>query len=314
MNSAATRLRTKIGKWKANLVDRWPYWWMVKRATEARTRFAAAAATLPPVAAPEGGVGEIHMLCGKNHMDMAIWSSWSFLRFLPHMKLYVHSDGSLDDAHQNEWCRVVPGITFIRKEAAEEKLNQRYPDCFTLLKQWRKQHVYSAKVVDFHLFGDSQSLILLDSDVLCLQKPVELLSALRESSTVCTWNEDEKSFYPTDLSRLRQITGVEVPPRFNSGLVMIRRLKTEDLAFAEDLLASFQENGINILHHWTEQAIIAALSTRHSRSYALASGYSVIRGKTTPKAIVRHYVGTPNIRPRFYLEGVPMLIQQVLSS
>ena len=41
--------------------------------------------------------------------------------------------------------------------------------------------------------------------------------------------------------------------------------------------------------------------------------YQIYRGRTKADTVVRHYVGIPAIRPRYYLEGVPLLLEQAKS-
>lgn len=253
------------------------------------------------------------MLCGHRDADMGIWATWSLLRFLPSAGLIVHSDGSLTDKDEALWKRVSPHVTFTspaEREARAEELRTAFP----AVHKWRTVHRCGSKFVDFHLFGRARRLLLLDSDVLCFSEPRELLEALALPTTSMRWNADITTSYAATPAQLSAILGFPVPDRVNSGFLLTKRWDRDDLAYLDGMLDTLLRHGVPIYEWWAEQMMYATMASRHDLARSFSDGYAVVLGRTSPRAVVRHYVGVPRIRPRFHTEGVPRLLAQLAAS
>lgn len=307
-----TTLRKSLGRLKFHLVDRIPYLALEARGERMRGELERHLDELPAVGPPAGArTVDVHMFCGRKHLDMGIWASWSLLRHLGNGQLHVHSDGSLGEADLDRWRRVVPDLAATTREQRAERAADRLAERFPLLHEWRDKQIYSTKFLDFHLFGDGDRVVSLDSDVLCFRRPDELIEALEAPRPAMRWHHDTGSSYAAPVEVLEAATGQTVPRRVNTGFLCAKRWDDEDLAFFEEMLARLGDHGVPVHHHWAEQTLYALAAGRHPDAAALPEHYSVRFGRTDPRAAIRHYVGVIKVRPRFFTEGVPILCEQL---
>jgi hypothetical protein len=304
-------IRAKIGRLKCHVWDNLPYHFLTKRGERLRSEWKDCVSRLPPLPCEGQSGPEVHMMCGKAHVDMGIWASWSLLRFLPGSSLYLHSDGSLNETDLESWRRVIPNLVLIVKEDSDLRVKQVFNSRFPLLLEWRSRQFYSTKFIDFHLHGSSDRIILLDSDVLCFDRPTELINGLDASEPPFLWHEDDGNYYIAPTPVLKQSTDIDVTERVNSGFMLTKRWQDNDLEFFEQVLQKLQNHSLSIFHYWAEQTLYAMSANRHCVAAVLSKKYSVYFGKTRRNSIIRHYAGIAKLRPRYYTEGIPMLLKQL---
>jgi hypothetical protein len=89
------------------------------------------------------------------------------------------------------------------------------------------------------------------------------------------------------------------------------RFEDDDWALFDELIARLRaDTRTDALRYWVHQTLIAGLaSTLGGAASGLPAAYDVHQGPTRPDAIMRHYVGNPGIRPRFFTEGIPIVVQ-----
>jgi hypothetical protein len=305
------KIRKTLGRIKWYLFGVLPYYPLKKKGEASRLKWMDRASELPSLRWSGQSGPEIHMMCGTNHVNMGIWASWSLLRFLPGASLILHSDGSLRDEHLESWRRVIPNLTLITKEESDLRARQVLKDKFPLLSEWRARQFYSVKFIDFHLHGTSDRIVVLDSDVLCFDKPKELIEGLNALESPLLWHIDDKSYYLAPTKVLKACTNVEVIERVNTGFLLTKRWQIADLQYFENILQKLQDHSLPIFHYWAEQTMYSISANRHGYATAFSDKYSVYFGKTLQKSTIRHFAGVPNLRPRFYTEGVPTLFSQI---
>lgn len=305
-------LRKQLGYLKCKLIDELPYQFLRKKGDKVREELKGKISLLPPIQ-PTGDGPEvsIQMLCGKKHLDMGIWASWSLMRFIPSARLMVFSDGTLTEADLGDWRRVIPNLQLISSEANLQKSDEVLKDRYPFLHEWRVRNLYSAKFLGFHFQGDSDRIILLDSDVLCFQRPDELIAALNVPEPVLRWHDDVTSCYLASIPELEAASGNRVPAKVNSGFMLAKRWNEEDLRFLNGIFEKLDVASLPIFHFWSEQTYYALASPRHADAKPFSNKYSIYYGKTNPELVIRHYVGVVKVRPRFYTEGVPLLLEQI---
>jgi hypothetical protein len=311
-----SKLRHFAGRAKFRVLDCWPYKFKEIRAAKLREQFRPMAFQLPQILAPRHPEVEIHMLCGKAYLDMGIWASWSILRFLENALLYVHSDGTLEDIAA--WRKVIPEMVLVSKtesnERAAKEISSRYP----LLYRWRCQdwgdtHVLcGTHVVDMHLFGKSDRLIVMDVDVLCFRRPVQLEASLALDEPVYRWNRDVRSCYSESMEVLNSITGLKLPEALNSGFQLTPRFGREEFEYLEQMIELLQTDGrVDTNHLWSSQMYCAMCAAIRPDSHALPDSYNITLGRTRDNAVIRHYVGVPRVRPRYFTEGIPKILRDL---
>jgi len=141
---------------------------------------------------------------------------------------------------------------------------------YSRLAAMRSKYILFLKLIDVVYFA-RRTLLQFDSDVLCLQRPTTLLSALADTTgTVNRYNRDfgpAMSFSDEDL---QSFLGRPVAPSYNSGLLLTTVPdKRVFFDFAESLLS----RNYSVSRPWVlEQTMWAAWSTMQ-RGSALPDEY-----------------------------------------
>ena len=304
-----SRLRQSAGMLKYKVLDCWPYKFKEMHATRLRHKLRDKVFKLPQIPAPDKAEVEIHMFCGKKQLDMGIWASWSIMRFIKNAVLFVHSDGTLRDKDNCSWQKVIPSIIIVSKKEADNRAADVLATDYPLLYTWRCHNWCSAQVVDMNLFGESDRLVIMDSDVLCFRKPTELQASLALDEPVYRWNRDIRSAYLADIELLNEITDLLLPEAFNAGFQLTPRLGNRDFEHLERMINLLKADvRIDTNHFWSTQTYYAMCAARCSNAQALPNSYAVTLGQTQDDAVVRHYVGIPSVRPRYFTEGLPKIL------
>jgi hypothetical protein len=256
---------------------------------------------------------ELHMMCGEQQATMGLWSSWSALRFFPGARLVIHSDGSLSANTITAWRQIAPGTRIVSKEESLSAMQRRF-GAFPRLCDWSRSYHFGFKIGGIHSVAEAEVLLELDSDTLTLRKPDALLDFLNSPEKRLAWNEDIKTCYAYSEDIMRENLGTSMgalPKRLNGGYMMVRKPDDTDWGFLETSLEKLSRDPrVDVLRFWMHQTLWALLASRMgSAAGPLPPTYAVHDGPTRAGTVMRHYVGAPGIRPRFFTEGVPTLIK-----
>lgn len=301
-------LRKRLGKLKSILFDRWPYAAAMAKVPKLRVALREVVDALPPLPSAASSRYELHMLCGHRDIDMGILSSWSMMRFLDGRgRLIVHSDGSLDSEDERRWRAVVGRVDVVSREESDRAVDSAIGDTREL-HAWRRSNWASAQLVDAHLFGDAPNLLILDSDVLVFKKPEAVLAALDQSRSRLAWCEDLRNAYSGEIPMIREITGVTIPEKLCAGFLVTPRMTREDFHKLDRQMVRIREDRrIDVGHFWSCQTYYALLAADFEGSAALPATYRNTTGRTSANQVLRHYVGIPSVRFRYFTEGRGML-------
>lgn len=302
--------RKFLGDIKYRVVDRWPYAILRAYGNRRREHYRSETSRLPPLPVSDGRTDiEIHMLCGQAQVDMGIWASWSFMRFCPGSRLYVHSDGTLTPELFAQWQRIVPGSVLITDSEADEKFMSELGQSFPTLAKWRSDYWCAQQVIDYHLFGEAKSLVGMDSDILCFRRPREIEDVVREGQAF-RWGRDLGDHYSVHRRFLESVIGLQAPEALNGGFLACPRFSVDDFAFLERTLKALAFASVDVCNWAMAQTLLAAVAARFAAAGPLPSSYDVTLGRTKADVVTRHYVGVWSVRPRFFVEGVPRLLRE----
>ncbi|AFY74975.1 hypothetical protein Syn7502_03076 [Synechococcus sp. PCC 7502] len=246
---------------------------------------------------------EIHVLTYTNDWLNLIWALKSFYYFSKRQyALCIHEDGSLTSENIATLQFHFPNARIItRNDANKEVLEQlkSYPRCLGL----RKTNNLSLKVFDFLLYLQSDRLLLLDSDILFFQEPIDLLHRIENSDYILnTLNADVDSAYTVKPEVVKSHLGFDLAPRVNSGLGLIHK-SSLNLQWIEEFLALPDIIG----HFWRIEQTIYALCSSRFGVELLPPAYDVHLEGSINGSPSRHYVG--KIRHLMYSEGIRHLVQ-----
>jgi hypothetical protein len=288
---------------------------LARQATEVRHQWMdATARRLPPLTeASDHPSVEVHTTCGEAQSGMGLWSSWSLMRFLPGARLVVHSDGSLTPDTIDVWSSMAPGAKFVSREENLDRMQQRFA-AFPRIRAWSETYHFGMKIGGVYSVAESETVLEIDTDTLTLRHPETLRAVLEDPGLRVAWNNDMVRCYAYPEPLLREIAGPglgPLPERLNGGYMIVRLPQDEDWAFMDWVLKRMEADPrTDPLRYWMHQTLWALLAARIGPgARPLPAAFDIHAGPTRPGSAMRHYVGDPGIRPRFFTEGVPSLIQ-----
>jgi hypothetical protein len=267
----------------------------------------------PPIPVATEGAVAVHMLCSHNRVYDGIATLKSFYRYVDvPVPLLFHDDGSLTAGDCDLIQRHLPGIRLIYRRDADPILKEY------LLKaglkrcvELRRFHNLQLKLFDFAYYANGQPYIQLDSDILFLKPPIELMEAARApvDQFVDRYNADQSNAYTWTAEESRQFLGIDLLPRINSGLMCVRR---DDDTFPFFERASAMPILDPKLAYYSEQSLTAMESSRRGArplpdEYDVAGRYA----KTGGQVVTQHYCST--LRPQFYTDFCRLVFPELMA-
>ncbi|MBB01763.1 hypothetical protein GYB59_15395 [bacterium] len=257
-----------------------------------------------PIKAEDSSRCEIHVLTSEADWLNLVWALKSFYWTSGRRYgLCIHSDGTLSPTSRKCLVEHFPEARILNHldslKAVETDL-KNYPKCL----EFRRKNHLAPKVFDFRHHLQSERMLLLDSDVLFFREPTELLRRIESNDYILnSVNGDVASAYTVSSELAEKEAGVNLLPRFNSGLGVIHR-DSLNLDWIEEFL---QLPGI-LGHFWRiEQTLYALCSSRYGVEL-LPEEYDVFLKGNVGERPSRHYVGA--IRHEMYREGMRKLVKQ----
>lgn len=163
-------------------------------------------------------------------------------------------------------CRVIS-----ERAAREDVVRWLESYAFSGLLKLRSSLVFGRRLTNMFYYLAGKNVLQLDSDVMFLNTPTELLKAMSADSGHKDWlyNVDARTSYCTSLDKVREITGVDVMEGFNAGLVSYRPSRS-DFKRLEELSMVLP---VDELFFW-EQTLFAVLAAEKG-AMPLSSDYEV---------------------------------------
>ncbi len=301
-------LRRRLGALKWRLTEVWPAEIRLVSARRLRPRWAALSRLLPQLAVPrEEPDVEVHMLCGEAQVDMGIWASWSFLRFLPGALFFLHSDGTLTGESVSAWRRIIPQLEFVDSAASEDRMHAVLA-AWPHLSSWRRKLPCARQDIDYFLYGRKTYVLSLDSDVLCFKEPLAVIDALRKRNEGALWMKDSIYAYSMPESEFVTRYGPNAT-RVNGGFWMAPRLSAAEMAAMDQDLSGWEPQWRD--HRWAPQTLLGAAFSRLGGGPMDPSRYKLGLGGHSSRYVLRHYPSPKYHRPRFFTEGIPAVLKSM---
>ncbi len=135
--------------------------------------FLAVINTPPRRCNPHAGV-ELHTLTAHHHLFMYVTAVKSFLRFFDDIAVVVHDDGSLTSSDASMLREHLRGVRIIERKWADAEMN-RLLAAYTLSRNYRRRIVNAMELFDNILLSGTERVITMNSDVLFLREPSDLI-------------------------------------------------------------------------------------------------------------------------------------------
>ena len=250
----------------------------------------------------------IHVLSGEDQFAMAFWMLASWLHMTnKNWKVVLHDDGSLDPRSVETLLKAGIEVQFICATRANERVQailKEFPKCLA----HRKRSCLAKKFYDSRIYAETEKYFVLDTDLLFLKYPKELVSWNESSSQEFLFNRDVKESNQISKIETMNAFGFELWDRVNSGLSCVVR---EGIQF-EDSERFLSHGSLDqSVDDWMlEQTLYALHAAQWGKGGLLPATYELSLGREKSQScICRHYVGA--IRELFYTEGVKELSQSL---
>ncbi|MDD5261025.1 MAG: hypothetical protein PHD76_04170 [Methylacidiphilales bacterium] len=163
------------------------------------------------------------VLTGRETWLLTCWMLASWTHFTERSwKIVLHDDGTLTPEIISRLHAMFPHfsvVPLLESDAGMEPVLRTYPHCAT----YRKQHPLARKIFDVPFYCKEQRFILLDSDVLFFQKPVEILQWVDSGSEECRFNRDAQDALLVSPAEAEAKFSVKLWPQANSGICLLYR-------------------------------------------------------------------------------------------
>jgi hypothetical protein len=235
---------------------------------------------------------EFHIVAGMRQELMLHWCLRSLLNHSDRpIAVFLHSDGTLSPTMISRAKCCFPGLVVVEKEQADaivENELAKFP-CLRRLRSSRETAWVGIKAVDPFLFGTSDDVYFIDTDVIVLAPPVTFFDARR----TC-WSKD--SWWSLDLTPEELLSYSSRPfPQLNTGIGKLSRRR-----FRPEVL----ERYLYLEQHVRNDQILLALLTVEGDWELLDEElYGLASEVGTKGRVAKHY--TTPFRFLFWEEGVP---------
>lgn len=233
----------------------------------------------------------VYFLTGKDHFFQTAFCLSSFQKATNAIQINAIfvDDGSIDGELTKRITARFPHSEIMSASEIKQLLNKHLPESkFPSLRKRRLVYPHLRKLTDIHLLPGKWKLVL-DSDMLFLSEPTELLTWLNNPRENIVMQDVETAYgYPEDL--MQHLTGRKITDKINVGVVGLEsdRIDWQEL---EKWLHELQRREGD--HYYQEQALTTMLLSKMPHSFLDADKYKVLPDAIeieTPKATLHHYV------------------------
>lgn len=285
-----------------------------------RILFGAVMRTPPIRCNPDSDTG-IHSAVPHKFVYAYLVAIKSLLRFCSDLAVHVHDDGTLSSTDKALIGKHVPGVCIVDRAAADSQFDVMVADEF--LSRVRRSYTSYLKLFDPTLYGGHKRIIIVDTDVLFLREPTEVLQWVRSGGAPWfhqseSWR-DVKSGPPTQAGQavdshvlsgaahiqtrvvqsLEQInkslgSNFEFVPGFNSGFVGYER-GVVNYAELKDLLSHLYSLFGEAIFRWGSEQTMHGLVLCGKGARALPQDkymvYTDLNSERADSASFVHFIG-----------------------
>lgn len=207
---------------------------------------------------------ELHTVMGHHHLFMYLLAVKSLLRFYNNFAVIAHDgDGDLTNKDIKILSQQIPGIKIIFRKDADKKVNKILNN-LPRSQKYRSEIVNSLELFDNNLLAKRKKIITMNSDVLFLKEPKELIDWIKKENREIIYVYEDS---PTSQKKFLSSIGSKFPPHVTLALVCGYK-DIFDLNYIERLL------GTKIAKEkpWPiGQCIYPALLEKASKTYNIRS-------------------------------------------
>lgn len=199
---------------------------------------------------------EIHMLICKKDLFLGINNIKSLQKFteFSNLPIIFHDDGSLNQI-EKESLLSIPNSTIIDRNYADNLIKdfiRGYENCENYrLKESNINLWHKIKLFDYFYFSKTKRILGMDSDLLFVQKPIDLLNKISENTPFFFPDIQSAYCFQEPKNEIPVINNV------NTGLIFIPSEEYYNIGSIENALSNLIRNNINYFPSWIEQSAFA---------------------------------------------------------
>jgi hypothetical protein len=252
----------------------------------------------------------LHLVTGKDYWRMGLWMLASFFYVTGQAwPVVVHDDGSCDSQALNGIARVVPSAQILRRREADRLMHKKlklWPNTLEL----RNELPLALKLLDVALLGTAERRLILDCDMLFMNRPGEILEWVEDNTKPDLFLEDIRDASAVPPETFREELGFLPIRCLNSGLCAIHT----DLVDLELIETAIVKTALlQAPRRWTVEQTLFAVLAANRPSRLLPPSYMVsARAPASQNTIMRHYIG--EVRQQFYGEGLSRMASRLLKA
>lgn len=192
----------------------------------------------PPAAFAARGDVEVHTLVSRDHVVLYLFAAKSLARHWPEVRPVVHDDGTLTSRDLARLRRHVPRVRVIDRAEADARIEPLLAG-HPLLAAVRRNNVRILQLVDYFLLSETEIVVGMDSDIVILRRPHEIIDWVRSpSSGTAFWYSPEEGWEPAGIPWIGEhLPGVPHIRYMCCGFTCARRAEFFDAELLETWLA-----------------------------------------------------------------------------
>lgn len=242
---------------------------------------------LPKIISDESGL-QIYFLTGKNHLYQTLFCARSLVQNSDQsLQFILVDDGSFDKELIKRINKQMPGVKIITKEIIDQNIkNTIPPSSFPYLHLKRKIYPHIKKLTDIHTIDSIPFKLVLDSDMLFWNEPVEIFKWLKNPIGALYMLDCIES-YGFDKQSMQDLCGYDIPKLVNVGVFGINSniINWDHLEYWAKTLE--ENNGAS---YFLEQGLSAMLIANESKTILNNETYIVNPKSFNQQNILHHYV------------------------
>lgn len=241
---------------------------------------------------------EIHTLICNKDVELALNNFKSLQKFeeFKNVPVYLHDDGTLTETDKH-LLSDINNVLFIDRKWADAEIKnfiKNHPNCMNYrlgnskINLWHK-----IKTFDYFLFSKSKKILGLDTDLLFMKKPENIIELI--NSNIPFYFPDIQSSYSFNEPK----NEVPVLNNVNTGLIFIPSEEYYNLDDLEFALSNLIRNNINYFPSWIEQSAFAHMFYKNGKYVSLSKEkYRIPYFQSVAIEIVEclHFVSYPAVR------------------
>lgn len=259
-----------------------------------------------PVVCDKEGRLELHMLTCERDLECTMWSLKTFYYFSGiKPRLIIYDDGSLTEDSVSTLTSHFVNCQIVRRERLDRDIGD-FLKAYKMNLEYINVGSYLGllKIFGPAYYAKSEYMLILDSDVLFLNKPKEILEHIAGGTPFYLSDCMDAYTYPMEF--LNDLMKIKMVHKINAGFYFISKNDFDGiLDLGEAYFKKVSQMGHKHKTLWREQTLVA-MNLSKLNAERLGCDYQISKKPVTARTICHHFVSDGS-RKNLYREGLRQL-------